>query len=32
MKMRHDNRSAIFFDKDTFEKANNLPANCWLNT
>jgi hypothetical protein len=32
MMMRHDNRSAIFFDKDTFEKPNNLPQNCWLNT
>jgi hypothetical protein len=29
---RHDNRSAIFFDKDEFYKATNLPDNCWLNT
>jgi hypothetical protein len=31
MKMRHDNRSAIFFDKDTFDRASNMPENCWLN-
>jgi len=30
--MRHDNRTAIFLDKDNFNKATNLPANCWLNT
>jgi len=30
--MRHDNRTAIFIDKDQFLKATNLPANCWLNT
>jgi len=29
---RHDNRSAIFLDRDEFQKATNLPANCWLNT
>ena len=31
IKLRHDNRSAIFFDKETFDRANNMPANCWLN-
>ena len=30
--MRHDNRTAIFLDKDNFNKATNLPATCWLNT
>jgi len=30
--MRHDNRTAIFIDKDQFLKATNLLANCWLNT
>jgi len=30
--MRHDNRTAIFIDKDQFLKATNLPSNCWLNT
>ena len=30
--MRHDNRSAVFFDKDTLDKSGNLPDNCWLNT
>jgi hypothetical protein len=29
--MRHDNRSAIFFDKEHLVKAANLPNNCWLN-
>lgn len=29
--MRHDNRTAIFIDKDNFSKSTNLPANCWLN-
>lgn len=31
VKMRHDNRSAIFFDKETFDRATNMPTNCWLN-
>lgn len=29
--MRHDNRTAVFFDKDVLEKSGNLPAKCWLN-
>lgn len=29
--MRHDNRTAIFFDKDTLQKSHNIPSNCWLN-
>jgi hypothetical protein len=29
--MRHDNRSAVFFDKNNFNKPQNLPAKCWLN-
>ena len=29
--MRHDNRSAIFFDKDVLQKSGNIPNNCWLN-
>lgn len=29
--MRHDNRSAVFFDKKHFTLNNNLPAECWLN-
>lgn len=32
MLQRHDNRSAIFIDRDEFYKATNLPENCWLNT
>lgn len=28
--IRHDNRSAIFFDRDTFQPSANLPAKCWL--
>ncbi len=32
MLQRHDNRSAIFLDRDEFHKATNLPENCWLNT
>jgi hypothetical protein len=28
--MRHDNRAAVFFDKDHFNKSNDLPENCWL--
>jgi hypothetical protein len=31
MVQRHDNRAAIFFDKEEFQKATELPANCWLN-
>ncbi len=30
-KMRHDNRSAIFFDHKEFTKASDLPQHCWLN-
>lgn len=30
--MRHDNRSAVFFDRDTFYPSANLPSNCWLNS
>ena len=30
--MRHDNRSAIFFDKSKLSKATSTPENCWLNT
>lgn len=29
-RMRHDNRAAIFFDKDQFSPAQNLPAKCWI--
>lgn len=29
--MRHDNRAAIFLDKNHFFKPTQLPANCWLN-
>lgn len=29
--MRHDNRSAIFLDRDELQKSSNLPANCWMN-
>lgn len=29
-KMRHDNRSAIFFDREEFTPTNDLPDNCWL--
>jgi len=28
---RHDNRTAIFLDKDELQKATALPENCWLN-
>jgi hypothetical protein len=28
---RHDNRTAVFFDKDILQKSSNLPNNCWLN-
>jgi hypothetical protein len=29
--LRHDNRSAIFFDKDNLSVSNDLPDFCWLN-
>ena len=29
-KMRHDNRSAIFFDRDEFTPTGDLPDHCWL--
>lgn len=29
-KMRHDNRSAIFFDRDEFVTTGDLPDHCWL--
>ena len=29
--MRHDNRTAIFLDKEGLQKAANLPSNCWMN-
>jgi hypothetical protein len=29
--MRHDNRSAIFLDKDNFIKPQSLPEMCWIN-
>jgi hypothetical protein len=28
--LRHDNRSAIFFDKDNLSVSNDLPDFCWL--
>lgn len=28
--MRHDNRSAVFMDKEQINKTNNIPDNCWL--
>jgi hypothetical protein len=28
--MRHDNRAAVFFDKEHFEATNSIPENCWL--
>lgn len=30
--MRHDNRSAVFFEEKHFIPTNNLPEQCWLNT
>ena len=29
--LRHDNRTAIFFDKDKLSESNDLPEFCWLN-
>lgn len=29
--MRHDNRSAIFFDTQHFTPTNSLPEHCWIN-
>jgi hypothetical protein len=29
--LRHDNRTAIFFDKDNLSESNDLPEFCWLN-
>lgn len=29
--MRHDNRSAIFFDKNKLSQATSIPNNCWMN-
>jgi hypothetical protein len=31
LSQRHDNRSAIFLDRDEFTKASGLPDGCWLN-
>jgi hypothetical protein len=28
--LRHDNRAAVFFDKEHFEVTNSVPQNCWL--
>jgi hypothetical protein len=28
--MRHDNRAAVFFDKDHFDVTDSVPQNCWL--
>lgn len=28
---RHDNRAAIFLDKDMLQKASGIPETCWLN-
>ena len=28
--MRHDNRSAVFFDSEHFEPSSDLPEKCWL--
>ena len=28
--MRHDNRAAVFFDKEHFEVTSSVPDNCWL--
>jgi hypothetical protein len=30
-KLRHDNRTAVFIDRDEFTTASDLPAKCWLN-
>jgi len=30
--LRHDNRTAIFFDKEHISRATSTPDNCWLNT
>lgn len=29
--MRHDNRTAVFLDRDEISRATNLPENCWMN-
>jgi hypothetical protein len=29
--LRHDNRTAIFIEKDQLSKARNLPDSCWMN-
>ena len=29
--MRHDNRTAVFLEKEMLAKSSNLPHNCWLN-
>jgi hypothetical protein len=29
--MRHDNRSAVFMDRDSLHKSNQVPDNCWVN-
>ncbi len=31
LKLRHDNRTAVFIDKDELQTTTNLPENCWLN-
>jgi len=31
LSMRHDNRSAIFFDKSKLTQASSIPENCWMN-
>jgi hypothetical protein len=30
--LRHDNRTAVFLDKDVLHKTNTLPNTCWLNS
>ena len=31
MKLRHDNRTAVFIDRDELQLTTDLPDNCWLN-
>jgi hypothetical protein len=28
--LRHDNRTAVFIDKEKLASSGNLPTNCWL--
>jgi hypothetical protein len=30
-KLRHDNRTAVFLEKEYLSKASDLPAHCWIN-